>query len=150
MTSRLAAGIRARSARWLGEGEGTRRASDGKGEVGPAVRGAGSLHVAPILSAPGGGEREKAQWRVSAVAGIFLAAIATAAYFTLPPPSFDRGRDASVLVLASDGSVLRGFLSADAKWRLPIEPQRAHPPPPPIPVPPPHQPSPRPPPPAPP
>ncbi|HEX9536062.1 MAG TPA: penicillin-binding protein 1C [Stellaceae bacterium] len=61
------------------------------------------------------------------MAGIFLAAIATAAYFTLPPPSFDRGRDASVLVLASDGSVLRGFLSADGKWRLPIEPERVDP-----------------------
>src|ERR1700741_3628412 len=38
----------------------------------------------------------------------------------LPPPSLERGRSASVLVLAADGSILRGFLSADGKWRLPI------------------------------
>ena len=55
------------------------------------------------------------------VAGIFLTAVATAVYFTLPPPPLDRGRDASVLVHASDGSILRGFLAADGKWRLPVE-----------------------------
>ncbi len=56
-------------------------------------------------------------------------AIALAAadlYFTLPPP-LDRGRDTSVLVLASDGSILRGFLTADGKWRLPIEPEKVDP-----------------------
>ncbi|MGC1890831.1 MAG: transglycosylase domain-containing protein, partial [Stellaceae bacterium] len=57
-----------------------------------------------------------------AVATVFLAATATAVYFTLLPPSLDRGRDASVLVLAADGSILRGILSADGKWRLPVEP----------------------------
>jgi len=45
-------------------------------------------------------------------------------YFILPPSPLDRGRDASVLVLASDGSILRGFLSADGKWRLPVEPEK--------------------------
>jgi penicillin-binding protein 1C len=43
------------------------------------------------------------------------------------PPPLDRGRDASVLVLASDGSILRGFLSADGQWRLPLEPEKVHP-----------------------
>ena len=65
--------------------------------------------------------------RVPVVAGIFLTAVATAVYFTLPPPPLDRGRDASVLVLASDGSILRGFLTADGKWRLPIEPDKVDP-----------------------
>jgi penicillin-binding protein 1C len=51
---------------------------------------------------------------------------AAALYFVLPP-SLDRGRDASVLVLASDGSILRGFLSADGKWRLPVEPDKVDP-----------------------
>ncbi len=40
-------------------------------------------------------------------------------YFQLPPPALDRGGRLSVLVLARDGSILRGFLSADGKWRLP-------------------------------
>jgi penicillin-binding protein 1C len=30
----------------------------------------------------------------------------------------------SVLVLAADGSILRGFLSGDGKWRLPVEPDK--------------------------
>ena len=42
------------------------------------------------------------------------------AYFALPPPSLDRGERVSTLVLARDGSMLRGFLSADGKWRLPV------------------------------
>src|SRR5215469_1219280 len=48
-------------------------------------------------------------------------------YITLPPPSLERGRDLSALVLASDGSILRGFLSADGKWRLPVEPHQVDP-----------------------
>jgi penicillin-binding protein 1C len=40
-------------------------------------------------------------------------------YFTLPQPSLDRSEHLSNLVLARDGSILRGFLSADGKWRLP-------------------------------
>jgi penicillin-binding protein 1C len=61
------------------------------------------------------------------VAAVILAAVATAVYFTLTPPALDRGHDASVLVLASDGSILRGFLSADGKWRLPVEPEKVDP-----------------------
>jgi penicillin-binding protein 1C len=64
---------------------------------------------------------------VAAAATLLLAATATAVYFTLPAPSLDRRRDASVLVLASDGSILRGFLSADGKWRLPVEPEKVDP-----------------------
>ena len=45
----------------------------------------------------------------------------------LPLPALDRGHDATVLVLASDGSILRGFLTADGKWRLPIEPGKVDP-----------------------
>jgi penicillin-binding protein 1C len=46
-------------------------------------------------------------------------AAAAAAYLALPPPSLERSRLLSVLVLARDGSILRGFLTADGKWRLP-------------------------------
>ena len=93
--------------------------------MGPAVRDVGSPHLTPTLSAPRGGEGEKRQYRVPA--GIVLAAVAIAVYFALSPPPLDRGRDASVLVLAADGSILRGFLSADGKWRLPIEPDKVDP-----------------------
>ncbi len=50
---------------------------------------------------------------------IVLAAVA-AAYLTLPAPALERSRLLSMLVLARDGSMLRGFLSADGKWRLPV------------------------------
>jgi penicillin-binding protein 1C len=40
-------------------------------------------------------------------------------YLCLPPPSLDRGERLSTLVLARDGTILRGFLSADGKWRFP-------------------------------
>src|SRR5262249_38470265 len=66
--------------------------------------------------------------RVIAAAALLLAAVpAAAAYLMLPPPPLDRSRDASVLVLAADGSVLRGFLTADGKWRLPVEPEAVEP-----------------------
>jgi penicillin-binding protein 1C len=48
-------------------------------------------------------------------------------YFILSPPPLGRGADKSVLVLAADGSILRGFLSTDGKWRLPVEPNRVDP-----------------------
>jgi penicillin-binding protein 1C len=65
--------------------------------------------------------------RVVAAAAIFLAVTAVVVYFALPLPSLDRGRNASTLVLAADGSILRGFLSGDGKWRLPVEPDRIDP-----------------------
>ena len=52
-----------------------------------------------------------------------IASLLAAVYLALPPPALDRSRSASVLVLASDGSILRGFLTADGKWRLPVEPE---------------------------
>src|SRR6516164_8916774 len=56
------------------------------------------------------------------------AASATAVgYLLLQPPPLDRSRVSSVLVLAADGSILRGFLSADGKWRLPVELGRVEP-----------------------
>jgi len=69
----------------------------------------------------------RARIRVIAAAAIFLAAAAVVVYLTLPPPSLDRSRSASVLVLAADGSILRGFLTADGKWRLPVEPDKVDP-----------------------
>src|SRR6516162_658301 len=56
-----------------------------------------------------------------------IASLAAALYLVLPPPPLDRSRSASVLVLASDGSILRGFLTADGKWRLPVEPASVDP-----------------------
>jgi penicillin-binding protein 1C len=56
-----------------------------------------------------------------------VACLAPALYFLLPPPALDRSRTASALVLAADGSILRGFLAADGKWRLPVEPEAVDP-----------------------
>ncbi len=36
------------------------------------------------------------------------------------PPDFTRAHERSTVVLASDGTMLRGFLTPDDKWRLPI------------------------------
>ncbi len=50
---------------------------------------------------------------------VTLAALAVT-YFALPMPALERAHTLSTLVLARDGSMLRGFLSADDKWRLPV------------------------------
>ena len=59
------------------------------------------------------------RWRVASAA--LIAFLGAALYLGLPSPPLDRSRSASALVLASDGSILRGFLAADGKWRLPVE-----------------------------
>jgi len=74
-----------------------------------------------------GAAGDERRFRVAVVATVLLAVTGTAFYFTLSPPPLDRGRDTSVLVLAADGSILRGFLSADGKWRLPVEPEKVDP-----------------------
>jgi penicillin-binding protein 1C len=56
-----------------------------------------------------------------------LIACSVAALYLVPPPALDRSRSTSVLVLAADGSILRGFLTADGKWRLPVEPEAVDP-----------------------
>jgi penicillin-binding protein 1C len=61
--------------------------------------------------------RRKILWCGAAV-GAFLTLLV--AYLALPAPALDRGRSSSVLVLARDGSILRGFLTGDGKWRLPV------------------------------
>jgi penicillin-binding protein 1C len=57
----------------------------------------------------------------------FVTAVTIFIYFAFPPPLLVRSRTASVLVLAADGSILRGFLTPDGKWRLPIEPGKVDP-----------------------
>ncbi|MBV9552423.1 MAG: transglycosylase domain-containing protein, partial [Alphaproteobacteria bacterium] len=52
-----------------------------------------------------------------AVGALFLG-VAAAGYFLLQPPNLERNTRLSALVLARDGSILRGFLSADGKWRM--------------------------------
>jgi penicillin-binding protein 1C len=48
-------------------------------------------------------------------------------YLALPPPALERSRSLSMLVLARDGSILRGFLTRDGKWRLPARPDTVDP-----------------------
>ena len=64
---------------------------------------------------------------VAAVSAALTALIIAAVYLVLPLPSLDRIRSASALVLAADGSILRGFLTPDGKWRLPVEPEAVDP-----------------------
>ncbi len=59
------------------------------------------------------------------MAGLCLVALTI--YLILPAPSSDRSRSASVLALAADGSILRGFLTVDGKWRLPAEADKVDP-----------------------
>jgi len=56
--------------------------------------------------------------RVAAAGTLLLAFVATAAD-RLFPPDLSRLRDSSQLVLASDGSLLRGFTTRSGVWRLP-------------------------------
>jgi hypothetical protein len=52
------------SARLRGEREGTRRVGEGEGEVGGARARGRIPHLTPTLSAPGGGEGERAALRI--------------------------------------------------------------------------------------
>ena len=94
-----------------------------EGEVGVSD-GSGIPHLTPPLSAPEGGEggcnrnlSRKAIWVGALSLCVLLSALA---YLTLPGPALERGHHLSGLVLARDGSILRGFLSTDGKWRLPV------------------------------
>ena len=60
--------------------------------------------------------RRKAVWLWPPLMFALLSALI---YLVLPGPVLERSRNLSGLVLARDGSILRGFLSADGKWRLP-------------------------------
>src|SRR5436309_13553071 len=66
---------------------------------------------------PFGPYRNDRVWVWAVVNVIALSAVAVA-YLALPAPALERSRHLSGLVLARDGSILRGFLSADGKWRL--------------------------------
>jgi len=75
-----------------------------------------SYATPPPQAGEGWGWGWRWRWLVGAVIGLAALAIG---YFCLSPPSLDRSQRLSMLVLARDGSILRGFLSADGKWRLP-------------------------------
>jgi len=64
---------------------------------------------------------------VAAASAVLTAFIIGVVCLVVVPPSLDRSRSASALVLAADGSILRGFLTADGKWRLPVEPRTVDP-----------------------
>src|SRR5262249_10241709 len=72
-------------------------------------------------------------WKLlwSGAAGVAAALTIAGAYLLLPLPlplpALDRNEKLSALVLGRDGSVLRGFLSADGKWRLPVKPEAVDP-----------------------
>jgi len=76
---------------------------------------AGASTVPPL---PRAGQDRGGGWRWLFVLALAVTSLALG-YLLLPLPSLDRGQRLSTLVLARDGSILRGFLSADGKWRLP-------------------------------
>jgi penicillin-binding protein 1C len=59
--------------------------------------------------------------------GALLLAAAAALLDLLFPPDLSRLEDSSQLVLASDGSVLRGFTTESGVWRLPADPDAVAP-----------------------
>jgi penicillin-binding protein 1C len=61
--------------------------------------------------------RGRNRWLLGVVA--IGAVVLAAGYLVLPSPALTRSEQLSALVLAHDGTILRGFLSADGKWRLP-------------------------------
>jgi penicillin-binding protein 1C len=63
---------------------------------------------------PAGRVSKHVRWLVPLAALLCLGV----GYFFLSPPNLDRSERTSTLVLARDGSILRGFLSIDGKWRL--------------------------------
>ncbi|HVC51462.1 MAG TPA: penicillin-binding protein 1C [Stellaceae bacterium] len=64
--------------------------------------------------------RARQRWRrLLGGAALLLIGAIGAGYFVLPMPHLQRSRLVSTLVLARDGTILRGFLSTDSKWRLP-------------------------------
>jgi penicillin-binding protein 1C len=72
------------------------------------------------------GKRPGRRLRLAAGGALLLAASATAADLAFPP-DLSRLEDSSQLVLAADGSVLRGFTTQSGVWRLPADPQAVDP-----------------------
>ncbi len=89
----------------------------------PRLRGRGTAPHRRLPPPPQAGEGRGGgfwRWRLrAALAALFALAAIAIGYLILPPPDLARSRNLSVLVLARDGSILRGFLSEDGKWRLP-------------------------------
>src|SRR5436853_6096171 len=59
-----------------------------------------------------------------AIVGLLLAAAVTDRLNPLGPT---RANDRSVIVTASDGSLLRAFIAHDGAWRLPVKPDQVDP-----------------------
>ncbi|BCW88081.1 Biosynthetic peptidoglycan transglycosylase [Alphaproteobacteria bacterium SO-S41] len=82
--------------------------------------------VQPALSDPstetGGDAPKRPRFRRLKRFGIALGALAVTAVAAnfIFPPDFGRAHQRSTVVLAADGTMLRGFLTPDDKWRLPV------------------------------
>lgn len=66
------------------------------------------------------------RFRLAAGGALLLATLAVLADLAFPP-DLSRLEDSSRLVLASDGSVLRGFTTESGVWRLPADPEAVAP-----------------------
>ncbi len=78
-----------------------------------------SIDASTVPPPPQAGEGRGGGWRRLLCLALAVSSLAIG-YLLLPPPNLNRSQRLSTLVLARDGSILRGFLSADGKWRLPI------------------------------
>ena len=74
--------------------------------------------IEPEAGTPAKAPRFRRLKRLGIAAAAFVLTL-TAANFILPP-DLTRGHQRSTVVLASDGTMLRGFLTPDDKWRLPL------------------------------
>ena len=84
--------------------------------MGPFGKRSGIPHLTLTVSAPGDGEgvlRRKLGRKAMLLGVAIFVLLPASAYLALPSPVLNRSRDVSMLVLARDGSILRGFLSAD-------------------------------------
>jgi penicillin-binding protein 1C len=90
--------------------------------IGRSTQPSGAAGVHGFRVWPFGPSRNDSLGRRAYICAGFLSIAALGVgWLVAPVPSLQRGRDLSTLVLARDGSILRGFLSADGKWRLPVK-----------------------------
>src|SRR5581483_7051433 len=81
----------------------------------------GSARATPIQPSPESGRGLSGARRVAIGAGVAVLSVAALAlgFDRLYPPDLARLQSHSVMVLASDGSILRGFTAGGGAWRFP-------------------------------
>lgn len=68
--------------------------------------------------------RSSRRLRLAGVGALLIAAVAVSLDLAFPP-DLSRLEDSSQLVVAADGSLLRGFTTGSGAWRLPADPGKS-------------------------